>query len=142
VKSDTYTSLQVEVYESEKNPFSYSHKHIAEKVVTELHEIGVIPETTKCEVSTFYTKIANVIFDLERNASLEVIYEFLEKFGLPRHANEFKANFADMYQSTSQANDLFLVGRFAQWNYYWTHDCAKRAKEVASQIVSRNIASM
>jgi protoporphyrinogen oxidase len=73
---------------------------------------------------------------------LEVIYEFLEKFGLPRQANEFNANFAEMNQSNSPANDLFLVGRFAQWNYYWTHDCAKKAKEVAHQIVNRYTATM
>jgi len=135
-KNERYTSLQVEVYESEKNPFSYSHKHIAEKVVKELHKIGVIPKTTEIEVSTYYTKTANVIFDLKRNASLAVIYEFLEKFGLPRQANEFNANFVEMNQSNSPTNDLFLVGRFAQWNYYWTHDCAKKAREVAHQIVN------
>ena len=70
---------------------------------------------------------------------MEVIFDYLGEYGLGRTKHEFSANLIE--SEYTPMSSLFLVGRFAQWNYYWTHDCAQKAKEVANQIVNRNIAS-
>ena len=63
---------------------------------------------------------------------MEKIFDYLEEYGLGRTNNEFSANLIESV--STPMSSLFLVGRFAQWNYYWTHDCARKAKIVANQI--------
>jgi protoporphyrinogen oxidase len=128
------TRLQVEVYESNSQPFTISHDKIAEKVIGELIKIGIIPEKAIINWSTRYAAMANVIFNLDRMPSLQIIYDYLEGFGLGRSKNEFSANLIDSEIDLPLDSNLFLVGRFAQWNYYWTHDCAKKASIVVNQI--------
>ena len=84
-----------------------------------------------------YSKIANVIFNLDREESLELIYNFLGKFGLERTENDLSANFVEPKSYPTIAGDLSLVGRFAQWNYYWTHDCIKKAKVISNLILEK-----
>ncbi len=132
--------LQVEVYESKSQPFALSHDEIAKRVVDELFLIGLIPKKNIAKWSIGYSAMANVIFNLNRRNSLEVIFDYLGEYGLGRTKHEFSANLIE--SDYTPMSSLFLVGRFAQWNYYWTHDCAQKAKEVANQIVNRNNASM
>ena len=124
--------LQVEVYESKSKPFEISHDEIAKKVVDELLLMGLIPNKSIVKWSIRYSAMANVIFNLKRRNSLEKIFDYLGEFGLGRTKNEFSANLND--SDSAPMSSLFLVGRFAQWNYYWTHDCARKAKIVANQI--------
>jgi len=131
------TRIQVEVYESITQPFHDSHSDIAKKVVEELKSIGIIPKNTNVDWSTQYAFMANVVFNLERNSSLGVIYEYLETFGLSREQNEFSANLKNSEIDLFLTGNIFLVGRFAQWNYYWTHDCVKRARIVVNQIINQ-----
>jgi protoporphyrinogen oxidase len=129
--------LQVEVYESPSQPFKLSHDEIARKVVDELSLMGLIPKTANVSWSIRYSKMANVIFNLEREDSLDLIYNFLGKFGLERTENDLSANFVEPKSYPNTAGDLSLVGRFAQWNYYWTHDCIKKAKVIANLILEK-----
>jgi protoporphyrinogen oxidase len=130
------TRLQIEVYESNSQPFTISHDKIARKVVDELIQMGVIQKNAIVKWSTRYAAMANVIFNLDRKPSLEIIYDYLESFGLGRNQNEFSANLIDSEINLPFESNLFLVGRFAQWNYYWTHDCAKKAKIIVNQIIN------
>ena len=124
--------LQVEVYESKSQPFALSHDDIATRVVDELFSIGLIPKKNTAKWSIGYSAMANVIFNLNRRNSLEKIFDYLEEYGLGRTEHEFSANLIE--SDSTPMSSLFLVGRFAQWNYYWTHDCARKAKIVANQI--------
>jgi protoporphyrinogen oxidase len=135
-KSQSFQSrLQIEVYESISQPFKLSHEEIAKKVVHELVQMGLIPKTAKVSWSTRYSKMANVIFNLDRENSLEIVYSFLGKFGLDRTENDLSANFIEPEKLHTTTGILSLVGRFAQWNYYWTHDCIKKAKITSSIIL-------
>lgn len=129
------TNLQVEVYESKDSPFTMSYDEIAQKVSDELRDIGLIPSTAKVSYKTHYAKYANVMFLKNRIENLEVIYNYLSKFGLARDKNEFSPNFLPRTPEGVKLDEsIFLIGRFAQWNYFWTHDCVNRAREVANAI--------
>jgi protoporphyrinogen oxidase len=129
------THLQVEVYESESRLNGFATSEVVEKVIKELREIGLIQETASVTATAHTTEWANVIFDLQRKPALEEIYSFLERFGLPRNSSEFSANYPSNEPLThGDHNELYLLGRFGQWNYYWTHDCVKKAREVSSII--------
>lgn len=129
------TRLQVEVYESESRLNGFATSEVVEKVIKELREIGLIQETASVTATAHTTEWANVIFDLQRKPALEEIYSFLERFGLPRNSSEFSANYPSNEPLThGDHNELYLLGRFGQWNYYWTHDCVKKAREVSSII--------
>jgi protoporphyrinogen oxidase len=131
----TTTNLQVEVYESESLLNGLSTSEIVEQVIEELRKIGLIPTTALVTATAHTTEWANVIFDLERKPALEEIYMFLTKFGLPRGSNEFSANYpSNETPIRSNHNGLYLLGRFGQWNYYWTHDCVKKARDISLQI--------
>ena len=133
---DTTTYLQVEVYESAEQLNSFATSEIANKVMFELKKIGLLHANATVSATTHTTESANVIFDLQRKPALEAIYTFLEKYGLPRDSNEFSANYSLKNSRVYQKqNELYLLGRFGQWNYYWTHDCVRKARDVASQIL-------
>lgn len=129
--------LQVEVYESHSQTFQLSHDEIARKVISELRLMGLIPKAAQVGWSLKYSKMANVIFNLDRKDSLELIYNFLEKFGLERTENDLSANYVEPKLNPPTIGDLSLVGRFAQWNYYWTHDCIKKSKVVSNLILEK-----
>jgi protoporphyrinogen oxidase len=131
------TNLQVEVYESKDSPFTLSHDEIAQKVASELRDIGLIPRSAKVNYKTHYAKYANVMFLKNRLENLEIIYNYLSKFGLTRDKSEFSPNFSPRINEYAKSDEsIFLIGRFAQWNYYWTHDCVNRAREI-SNIIQR-----
>ena len=135
---DKNSFLQVEVYETTKTPFLQSYEEIANEVENELRRIGLIKRGVKVSKTFHYSKHANVIFGHSRIKNLKLIYDYLSEFGLGRDVNEYSPNFMSLTTSnTNHKQDLFLAGRFAQWNYYWTHDCVKRAREVSREIVNQ-----
>ncbi len=137
IENDTTTYLQVEVYESAEQSNSFATSEIANKVMFELKKIGLLHANATVSATTHTTESANVIFDLKRKPALEQIYTFLEKYGLPRDSNEFAANYSLKNSPNFQKqHGLYLLGRFGQWNYYWTHDCVRKAKDIASQILN------
>lgn len=137
-QSDKNSFLQVEVYETTKAPFLQSHEEIANEVENELRKIGLIGRGVKVSKAVHYSKHANVIFSHSRIKNLKLIYDYLSGFGLGRDVNENSPNFVSITPSnTNPKQELFLAGRFAQWNYYWTHDCVKRAREVSQEITNQ-----
>jgi protoporphyrinogen oxidase len=121
------SGLQVEVYGSRCKPFAHSHNTIGEIVVKELKDMGLIRCDSKINYHTHYSKYANVVFDLKRESCLEIIWNWLSSFGLQRECNDldYGPNWEEL--KLQPQGRLMMAGRFAQWNYSWTHDCVLRA---------------
>ena len=137
-QNDKTSYLQVEVYETADQPFRTTHEEVANAVENELREIGLIRAGARVSKTFHYSAHANVIFTHSRGRSLKLIFDYLEEFGLGRDVNENSPNFVPRtLGNTNPGQELFLTGRFAQWNYYWTHDCVKRAREVSRDIVKQ-----
>lgn len=125
------TGIQVEVYFSKYKPITYSFDEITEKVITELVEMGILKnQSAVIDYHTKWVQWANVIFDHERQSALNLILDYLSKFGLKRNEQDLLP-MTDWinYKSTPDA-DLYLAGRFAEWKYYWTDDCILRGKNI------------
>lgn len=125
------SGLQVEVYGSKRKPFELSERQIGETVVRELRQMGLVDAKAKVRFHTRYTKYANVVFDLKREACLDVIWSWLSNHGLKREASDldYSPNW-DTLQPESLGS-VMMAGRFAQWNYFWTHDCVLRAHHLS-----------
>jgi protoporphyrinogen oxidase len=134
------TGIQVEVYFSKDKPLKASKESIADNVVNELTEMGFVrSKEDVIYVNKKWIKWANVVFDLKRKESHEVILGWLEKYGLYREEDDLHPT-TDWHKklgnngSKSKA-DLWLSGRFGQWKYYWTDDCVLRGKYI-SEVIS------
>mgnify|MGYP006086036305 CR=1 FL=1 len=122
------TGIQVEVYESQYKPFNISHAEIAQAVIGELKEMGLIESAES--VHTQYIQYANVIFDKKRRDAQNVILSWLEQFGLVREGDDLDP--MTDWQTAAPVNrgKLSLAGRFGQWKYFWTDDCVLRGKQL------------
>jgi protoporphyrinogen oxidase len=125
--SDGNFGYQVEVYFlNEENP---DLDLVKEKVVDELKKMGLVDKVLEA------VPFANVVPDVNRTQSVEIIFEYLSKFGLvreeddnhPIHSNHFKVG------GLKDAS-IILAGRYAQWTYGWTDDCVRRASHIANCI--------
>lgn len=127
--------IQVEVYFSRYRRYKGNSEEIARKVVHELLEMGLIESEAiarECVVNTRWVEFANIIFDHARKGSLEHIFDSLAPLGLARRDNELEAT--TDWGKPSRLNDgnIFLLGRFGEWKYYWSDDsvlCGKRIAE-------------
>lgn len=126
------TGIQVEVYESAYRPFQSSHPEIASTVVNELHAMGLLeePET----VHTQYIPYANIIYDHNRRSAQDIIFTWLEQFGLAREEQDLDPMTEWSSAQTSHDGDLVFAGRFGQWKYFWSDDCILRGRQIADQI--------
>ena len=108
------TGLQVEVYGSAHRPLPTDHKAIAERVATELVEMGVVDSLDSViSLNTRHVSWANVIFDHDRRPALEVVNRFLDAVGVLR------------------------AGRFAEWKYLWTDGCVLSGRSAAHKLRGR-----
>lgn len=130
------TGIQVEVYFSRYYPMQDSMESIKARVIEELIEMQLLQSVQQVEsVETNWVQWANVIFDLPRREALDTILNWLATQGLRREADDlqaitdWEAKPADSASAFTKAT-LFLAGRFAQWNYYWTDDCVLRGKYI------------
>lgn len=132
-----FSFLQVEIYISSDQKNNYSSKELIDNVTLEMKKIKLIPMNAEVTGTHHYVDFANVCFDIDRERNLDIIYDYLSNFGLERNSNEYRANFRPSDKSPEEEGNeyLFLSGRFAQWNYYWTHDCVLRAKEISNRII-------
>lgn len=132
------SGLQVEVYGSRRKPFALSERQIGETVVCELRQLGLVDKKAEVRFHTRYIKYANVVFDLNREACLEVIWSWLSNHGLKREACDldYSPNW-DALQPEALGS-VIMAGRFAQWNYFWTHDCVLRARYLSECIGRTN----
>jgi protoporphyrinogen oxidase len=131
------TGIQVEVYFSKYKPFTETIEDITAKVIAELVEMQLLQAAEAVEyVETRWLDWANVIFDNQRQEALNTVLNWLSTQGLHREEDDLAATtdwekkFADA-TAKSEAS-IFLAGRFAQWNYYWTDDCVLRGKYISS----------
>jgi hypothetical protein len=121
------TGIQIEVYFSSYKPINENIESIIEKVKLECVEMGLI-----CDISNIFNynykwvQWANVIFNHKRKEALNTIFDYLEFYGLERNAQDLKSN-TDWENYSSSNGKLQLVGRFAEWKYYWTDDCVLRS---------------
>jgi protoporphyrinogen oxidase len=122
---------QVEVYFL--NQINPEVDFVKDKVVDELKKMGLVDEVL--EVFTHIVPFANVVPDVTRTQSVEIIFEYLSKFGLvreegdnhPIHSNHFR-------DGGLKDAKIILAGRYAQWTYGWTDDCVRRALHIANCI--------
>jgi protoporphyrinogen oxidase len=90
------------------------HKAIAERVATELVEMGVVDSLDSViSLNTRHVSWANVIFDHDRRPALEVVNRFLDAVGVLR------------------------AGRFAEWKYLWTDGCVLSGRSAAHKLRGR-----
>jgi protoporphyrinogen oxidase len=120
------TGVQVEVYASPYKPLPASHNAIAKTVVSELIEMGLIDQAES--VHTRYVPYANVIFNHHRREAQNAVFNWLERFGLQREADDLEPMTDWGNAKPQKLAPLNLAGRFGQWKYYWTDDCILRGK--------------
>jgi protoporphyrinogen oxidase len=103
--------ILVEVYGSAYRPLPTDREAVARQVERELIEMGLL-ENAEAIVSTHVRHVAwaQVIYDHNRRAALDVIEPFLEQMG------------------------VVSVGRYAQWGYLMTHDCVTNAEQAAQRV--------
>lgn len=151
------SGIQVEVYFSRYRSQTVLDAEIAEQVVGELIEMGLIlpsqlshsfplpnadegtldyPTIPPGTVRSHTRKVpwANVIFDHAREPALDVIWNWLEQFGLAREADD-REPFTNWSETPHfKPGALAMAGRFAQWKYFWTDDCVLRGRAIAGEV--------
>lgn len=129
------SGIQVEVYFSLYRPYKGDNKEIAKKVLQELLEMGLIESeavASECIVNTRWVEYANIIFDHARKESLEHIFDSLVPFGLARRNNDLDATTDWGNPGRLADGNIYLLGRFGEWKYYWSDDsvlCGKQLSE-------------
>lgn len=136
------SGIQVEVYASKYRPFPNTFDAIGAQVVEELKQLGFI-DISRSKVGprhhVQYVPFANIVFDHQREGSLEIIYSELEDYELIREQDALEPT-TDWEQSTAEAvpksypGAIHLAGRFGQWKYFWSDDCVMRGKQLKSRI--------
>jgi protoporphyrinogen oxidase len=93
-------SIQAEVYFSNKyRPLTQTPTDFIDPVIHDLRRCGIIRDGDEIlSRGAFLVKTANVIFDLERSAALEVVHGYLRDIGIA------------------------YCGRYGDWGYMWTDE--------------------
>jgi protoporphyrinogen oxidase len=135
-----WTGIQVEVYSSKYRGLDRRPDEIAERVVEELIEMGLLDGHLReaehglrgLRVSWKTVPWANVIFDQHRRHALDTVLTWLTQHGLAREEDDLEPTTNWRTERTTRLGPLVLAGRFGQWKYYWTDDCVLRGRTVAS----------
>lgn len=132
-----HTGVQVEVYFSAYRPKTETDEVIADRVIDELIEMGLIRD--KESVTGHHTKWvqwANVIFDHQYKDNLNTILNWLSQYGLAREADDLEPMtvWENRLADKDSLGDIILAGRFGQWRYYWTDDCVLRGLLISQKI--------
>ena len=131
------SGIQVEVYFSRYRPYKGNSEEIAKKVVYELLEMGLIESEAiarECVVSTRWVEFANIIFDHARKESLECIFDSLAPLGLARRSTDLDATTDWENPGKLKDGNVFLLGRFGEWKYYWSDDSVLCGKEISESL--------
>jgi protoporphyrinogen oxidase len=142
-----WSGVQTEVYFSRHRPLTTPASAIADKVFSELREMGLVSPASYRKgagspfIHTRFLLWANVIFTHDTAPALEVIWRWLEGRGLGRQTD-------DTYPLTNwtaseteparraQPDRLFMAGRFGQWKYFWSDDCVMRGRELGLRLAA------
>jgi protoporphyrinogen oxidase len=122
------SGVQVEVYHSRHKPLTEDPESIRRRVVDELVEMGLIRSKENNTVHGVHCPWANVIFTHETRPALDMIWTWLEGFGLEREDEDLRPCTDWDNTSARRFGDLAMAGRFGQWKYFWTDDCVMRGK--------------
>ncbi len=123
------SGIQVEVYFSKFKLKTVSDEYIINTVKLELVEMGLIRNLESIlYCKSRWVEYANVICDHNRKKSLDKILDYLSNFGLVRNNQDLNPMTNWDNVSDKVAHELNLVGRFAEWKYYWTDDCILSAR--------------
>lgn len=108
-----HSGVQVEVYGSRERPLPRARDGVASAVTDELVEMGLVRgKDAVLRTDWRYVPWANVMFDLNRRAALEVVDSYLDRVGVHR------------------------IGRYGEWRYYWTDDCVLTGRRVAERVTA------
>ena len=108
-------SIQAEVYFSSKyRPLTHSSEELIEPVIADLRRTGILREEDKIMSRHVMTvPYANVIFDLERKAALEIVHGYLKDIGID------------------------YCGRYGDWGYMWTDESYISGERAAQSALTR-----
>jgi protoporphyrinogen oxidase len=104
-------SIQAEIYFSRYRPLPSSVDGLADRVVAELVQMGVL--SGPADVLWARTRVvpyANVVFDHSRAAAMETIRPWVEGLG------------------------IVLAGRYGEWGYHWTDDATRSGWAAADRV--------
>lgn len=130
------TGVQVEVYFNRHRPLAEAPGAIAEKVISELGEMGLIDKEA-IQQKTVWNYIvnapwANVVFDHDTAPALDQIWTCLEPYGLEREADDLHPLTDWKAKPAATLGPLCMAGRFGQWKYFWTDDCVLRGQTIGA----------
>jgi hypothetical protein len=128
-----WTGVQVEVYGSRHRALPGTPDEIVGRVGAELADIGLIDPAAVRDAHYVRVPWANVIFDHDARPALEVIWTWLEQFGLQREQGDTHplTDWGRHALAGAPVGSLVFAGRFGQWKYFWTDDCVLRGRQVA-----------
>jgi len=133
-----HTGVQVEVYFSRHRPLSDTPARIGAAVERELVEMGLIDaafhNAGQVGHHTVYAPWANVIFGHDTKPALDVIWSWLESYGLAREDDDLHPLTDWSKKDAFALNTIVMAGRFGQWKYYWTDDCVLRGKYLGNEL--------
>jgi len=124
------TAAQVEIYFSENLPSKDECEKISKKVISELFEMKIIKNDFLIDDINYHNRCleyANVIFNHDRRPSLEIILDALTEYGYVRKHDDLEA-LTDWKNHPKPRGEIFLLGRFGEWKYYWSDDCVMAGK--------------
>ena len=136
---DDTIGVQIEVYESKYRPFTMTHEEIKAKVLEEAVAMGLVDDRSSIiSAHTQYIPFANVIFDHNRRDAQDLVFCWLEGYGLIREPDDLNP-MTDWSQSKVPQSEglIYNAGRYAQWKYFWTDDCVMRGQQLAAVLMNK-----
>jgi protoporphyrinogen oxidase len=108
-------SIQAEVYFSEKyRPFTGAPDDLIQPVIGDLRRCGILRDDDRILCTkAMLLRYANIIFDLDRAAALEIVHGYLNDL------------------------DIAYCGRYGDWGYLWTDESFKSGELAADTALSR-----
>jgi protoporphyrinogen oxidase len=109
------SSLQVECYFSRKyKPLNVSFDSCVDAVMDGLIKCGILYDDDEMTFKhVMHIPYANVIFDLDRKASLAIVHGFLDEYG------------------------IVCCGRYGLWKYIWTDQAFMSGENAARKLVGK-----
>ena len=108
-------SIQAECYYSRKyRPLDRSPRDCIEPTITDLRRMGVLRDSDRILFQdAMHIHYANVIFDLERAAALQIVHGYLDDVGIA------------------------YCGRYGDWAYIWTDESFMSGENAAEKVLRK-----
>ena len=129
-----WSGIQVETYSSRHRPRTQSEADTIARVRDELVEMRLLEGELAGVPNPYSVSVpwANVIFDNDTAPALDIVWRWLEEFGLEREDDDLHPlTLWDRKQSAPVNGALSFAGRYGQWKYFWTDDCVLRGRKIA-----------